>query len=331
MQAPGRIFVTGGNGFLGSQVVRLLCEEGWTVCCLLRPSSCTGRIDDLPVERAIGDVRDLASLESATKDCAGVIHLASVAGWDAIASPTLDAVIVGGTRNVLAAARSAGGLRVVIVSSAAAINGTDHPVVRDESAEFCLDPRLFAYAAAKKRAEALAIEAAGNGLPAVIVNPAEVYGPDDIDLVTSANLLQWIHSRPAFVVRGGTSIAHVEDVARGTIAAFHRGRAGERYFLGGENVTLRNLARLTLDLAGMPRRRIVTIPTCLARTSATLAMRYRLPFPVPPALIPYATKYWFFSADKAGHELGARFRPAIDVLRPTIEWLRDSGRMKVEG
>lgn len=322
MEEPRRMLVTGGNGFLGSRLVRLLCAEGWTVRCLLRRSSRTGRIDDLPVERVIGDVRDPQSLEAATAGCRGVMHLASLASWELIASPLLHAVVVEGTRNVLRAAQAAGNLRTVVMSSAAAINGTDHPVVQDETAPFTLDPREFSYAAAKRQAEQLTAGVVAEGLPAVIVNPAEIYGPDDTDFVTSGNLRQWIRSRPAMVLQGGTGIVHVDDVATAVLAAWRRGRVGERYFLGGENLTLKALAELTLELAGHPRRPVMVLPNGLVKRAAALAGRSRMPFPVPPAMIPYATKYWFFTAAKAERELGVQFRPAAEVLEPTIEWLQ---------
>ena len=321
------MFVTGGNGFLGSVVVRQLCEAGWTVRCLLRPSADTRRIDHLPIERVVGDLSSPESLSAAMAGCDGVLHLASIASWSAIDSSEMEAVVVGGTANVLTAARRAGNLRMVYVSSAAAINGTPAPCVQDESASFNLDPRQFAYAAAKRRAEDLVGAAAADGLSATIVNPVEIYGPEDTFLVTAGNVLEWLKSRLVLVCNGGTAIVHVDDAAAGVIAAWHHGRCGERYILGGENLTLVELARLSLDCAGFTMRPVSTLPTGPVRAAARLSRWLRLPFPVPPALIPYATRYWYFSSAKAERELGLHFRPAKAVIESTVDWLVKAGHL----
>src|SRR5215212_3265425 len=166
-----RIFVTGGNGFIGSAVVRRLVERGHAVRCLVRPTSDTRRIDALPVERAIGDVRDAPSLASGMAGCEGVIHLAGLSSWNDLNSPLMDEIVVGGTQNVLDAARQAGWLRTVVVSTSVAITGTPEPVVHDETGVLALPANGYIYSRAKARAEAACRAAAAEGLPVVIVNP----------------------------------------------------------------------------------------------------------------------------------------------------------------
>jgi dihydroflavonol-4-reductase len=320
------VLVVGGNGFIGSAVVRQLVGGGRRVRCLLRPHSRTERIDDLDVERLTGDVRDADSLRRAVEGCDGVVHLGGPSSWTDIDSPLMPEVVVSGTRNVLDAAARAGAPRVVYVSSATAVNGTETPVVHDEESPSTLALERFAYAKAKREAEALCRRAAEGGLAVSIVNPTEVYGPRDTALITSGTLVDFARSAPALVCDGGTSVAHVEDVARGIIAALDRGRPGERYILGGENLSVRELARTTLELLGRPVKTI-SVPNRLLRAIARVGGALRLPLPFNPAVIPYATLYWFMSSAKAQRELGTHFRSAKETLADTLRGLREAGRI----
>jgi dihydroflavonol-4-reductase len=296
------------------------------VRCLLRPASRTDRIDGLPVERAAGDVRDPGSLQHAAAGCREIVHLASPSSWNELHASGLDEVVVRGTANVLAAARAAGVERMLFVSSATAVNGSEEPRVHDEESACTMPLRQLPYARAKREAEALCRAAADGGQDVVTVNPAEVYGPNDSVLVTARNLVDFAKGRPALVCRGGTSVAFVEDVAAGILAALERGRRGERYILGGENLTIRELCETTQRLLGR-RPSCFEAPRGPLRAAARAAEALRLPFPVPPAVIPYATRYWFVSSAKAERELGVRFRGALDTLRPTLDWLEAAGQV----
>jgi dihydroflavonol-4-reductase len=320
------VFVTGGNGFIGSVVVARLIEAGWTIRCLLRPTSDTSRIADHPWERAEGDVRDLGSLRRGMAGCSAVIHLASLSSWNDIHSPLMEEVVVVGTRNVLAAAEEQGRPRVVFVSSTLAVNGSERPCVFDESAAFTLTDRQLIYSHCKRAAESLCRQAAGRGLPVVIVNPSEVYGPNDTALVTAGNLVDFWKSNPVLVCRGGTGIVHVADVAEGVVRALDRGRPGERYILSGDNLTVRELAELTLEWLGQ-HKRILLVPNGLLRLVARLGARLHLPLPFNPNVIPYATRYWFVSSTRARAELGVTFRPARETIASVMQWLQTSGRI----
>ncbi len=322
-----RVFVTGGNGFIGSAVVRELVAAGHHVVCLLRPTSNTDRIRGVPFERANGDVRDVTSVRAGMQSCDGTVHLAAPGGWHADDAAGLDDVIVNGARNVLGAASALSGHRVVMVSSTAAINASTEPTVFDERAEFAVrDPQLH-YAHAKHRAELVAREAAARGVAVVVVNPAEVYGPGDTAAGTSANLIDFAKSIPVLVCDGGTSVVHVDDVARGIIAALDRGKPGERYILGGENLTVRQLAELTLELTGrhVP---IIPVPNAISRAVARAVIRLHLPAPFNPHVVPYATLYWFVDSTKAKRELGVTFRNGRETIGSTIEWLRERGMIR---
>ncbi|MEA2166628.1 MAG: dihydroflavonol-4-reductase [Thermoanaerobaculia bacterium] len=319
-----KVFVTGGNGFIGSVVVRSLVHSGHEVTCLLRAHSRTDRIDGLPYTRVLGDVRDAASLGAAMKHCDATIHLAGLSSWSEIDSPALGEVVEGGTRNILDEAAKLPGHRVVAVSSATAINGSEEPTVFDETAEFTLtDPKLQ-YAHAKRRAEELCIAAYRKGVAVIMVNPAEVYGPADDALITAGNLIDFVKSNPVLVCNGGTSVVHVADVAAGIVAALEKGKPGERYILGGENLTIRQLAELSLQLAGK-RAKIVSMPNGLLRFISKIALKLHIPLPYNPRVIPYATRYWFVDGSKAERDLGVMFRGARETIQPTIAWLKEAG------
>jgi len=322
-----KIFLTGGSGFIGSAVVRQLLERGDSVRCLVRQTSSLARIDDLPFERTIGDVRDGAGLVDAMRGCDAVIHLACLSSWQQINSADMDAVAVEGTRNVIDAALRHGCRRLVYVSSILAIGASRTPCVMREDSKGDVALGALRYSMAKRRAEEFCREAAARGLDVVIVNPGEVYGPHDDGMVTAGNLLDFAKSWPVLVCKGGTAVAHVDDVASGILAAMDRGRSGERYILASENLSVRSLAGMTLQILGL-RRPILNFPTWMVKSLAWLGTNLRMPLPFEPAVIPYATLYWFMDGAKARSELGIHFRPARETLASTLSWLKTSGRLK---
>jgi len=322
-----RVFVTGGNGFIGSATVRALVGRGDDVVCLLRRNSRTERVDMFGVRRVVGDVGDVSALRIGMTGCDATVHLAAPGGWGDEDPRRLREVIEEGTRNVLSVALTMPNHRVIYVSSTAAIAASDEPQVFDEGAEFNIrTPELY-YAHAKHRAEGLVREAVARGLDAVIVNPAEVYGPDDNRLGTARNLLDFGKSWPVLVCHGGTAVVHVEDVASGILAALARGRPGERYILAGENVTIRGLAELVIAKLGR-RVPIVTAPRWLARGTARLSARLRIPLPFDPHVVGYATRFWFVSNAKARAELGVDFRDARPTVDSTVAWLIVAGHLR---
>jgi 8-amino-7-oxononanoate synthase len=322
------VFVTGGNGFIGSHVVRRLEGEGHTVRCLLRKTSRTERLDDVPYERHLGDVRDLDSLVAGARGMDTIIHMASVSSWADIRSQAsaLEDIIVGGTRNVLEAARRAGVRRVVLVSSATAVNASTTPTVFDETAAYTLADSSLEYSKAKHRSGELARRYADEGMDVVTLLPAEVYGPHDDDLVTAGNLIDIIKSRPAYAPAGGTSIAHVEDVAEAIVAALDRGRSGERYILGGDCLMLSELMTLVLALAGRSEP-VVPIPNDVLIRLCHSSAAAGLQPPISLDVLEYATRYWFVDSAKAMRELGYAPRKAQETLAPVVAWLRETRRI----
>lgn len=315
-----RIFVTGGHGFVGSAVVRNLVSAGHAVRCLVRPGGNTGRIDDLPWDRVTGDVRDAAALRLGCAGADAVVHLASPSSWNDIDSSLMREVAVDGTRGLLQAAQDAGNLRVVFVSSIVAINGSAKPEVFSEDDTWTLPDRHLSYANAKREAELVCAEYAARGVPVVIVNPGEVYGPGDTAFVTAGNLVDFARSNPVIVCTGGTTLVHLDDVASGIVAALERGRPGARYILGGDRLTIRALAELTLTLIGR-KTRVITLPNTFLRAVARTALRLHIPVPFNPRVVPYATRFWFCDNTRARTELGVSFRDAKSTLEPVLAWL----------
>lgn len=325
------VLVTGGSGFIGSVVVKTLVAEHHTPRCLLRVTSNVDRLEGLAYERAEGDVRDADAVRKAMEGCDAVIHLASLSAWNDIDSPLMKDVVEGGTTNILEAARArpAGERpRVVFVSSILAISGSDSPETFDETSPFKLDDRKLSYSRSKRAAEALCLDAfREQGIPVIIVNPGEVYGPNDTALITACNLIDFAKSKPVLVCNGGSSVVYVDDVALAVVRAMEKGRPGERYILGGDNLSVRELATLALELLGQ-KKSIVQVPNALLKGITKVATTLHVPLPYNPHVVPYATKFWFMSSSKAQRELGVSFRSARETLGPTLAWLKESGRIQ---
>lgn len=326
-----KILVTGGNGFLGSRTVHELSRRGYQLRCLLRSESKTNRISSLPYERIVGDIQNLQSLVDATRDCAAIIHLAGVSSWSQIKTAReahqLETIIVEGTRNVLEAARINRVPRTVYVSSCAAINGSTEKHVYDETAEYSPPSTHLEYSDAKHKAEEVVQSyVREHALDAVIVNPSEVYGPNDQDLITAENLISILNQTPAFACSGGTSIAHVDDIARGICLAMERGRSGERYILGGENLTIEDLVK-TVRKIGKKRGPVVSLPNALLLKVSKWFLKFGLSPPIPEDVLEYAVLYWFVDSSKAKKELGYRSRPASETFAEVVDWLIKTKRV----
>ena len=164
-------------------------------------------------------------------------------------------------------------------------------------------------------------------MPVVIVNPGEVYGPNDTALITACNLIDFAKSKPVLVCNGGTSVVYVDDVALAIVRAMEKGKPGERYILGGENLTVRQLAELCLERPRAEEEDRSGAERGLEGHRPPSATTLHIPLPFNPHVVPYATRFWFMDSSKAQRELGVSFRPARATLEPTLAWLRESGRI----
>ncbi len=326
--SKGKIFITGGAGFIGSRVVKMLLEQGYEVRCLLRNTTNTRRIDGLNYEKFIGDITDPSSLEEGMKGCTGVIHLASLSNWKDIKSSKMPKVVIEGSKNVIEAAKKNGVQKMVYVSSSTAIDGTDDLRILNEDSPLTLpNNHHYVYAHAKKQVEEYCKQEAKNGFPVVIVNPTEVYGPFDYDKITLGNLIDFATTKTVQLAEGGTSVVYVDDVANGIIAALEKGRPGERYILGGDNMEFKDLAALTLEILGI-KKPIKKISRKMLLTLAWISKTFGINMGFEPAVIPYAVKYWFVDNGKAKKELGVSFRSPREILEPTLQWAKQEGMIK---
>jgi NAD+-dependent farnesol dehydrogenase len=325
-----KILITGGTGFLGRNVARSLAGRGHELRVLAREKS---PLDGLPEGAAIvrGDVTDVDSLRRAVEGCDALVHLAAlVKVW--VPDPDLfRAVNVGGLRNALAAASSAGA-RLVYTSSFMAV-GPAGPEPADESRVHSMMGIRNPYERTKAEADVIARDAAARGEDIVILYPGVVYGPGDM---TEGNLVARLvsdHLRgklPALVGPGNRlwSYSYVDDVAVGHGLALEKGRRGERYFLCGQNATLTELFALVQEMTGVapPRWHLpYPVASALGRGMWIWAELTGLAPQMTQGEVGVFREHWAYSSAKAERELGYRSRPLREGLRATIDWLRTKG------
>jgi dihydroflavonol-4-reductase len=324
-------FITGGSGFVGSAVARKLVDAGMRVRAMVRPTSPRSNLDGLGVEIVEGDMRDPEAVLRAATGARYVFHVAADYRLWAPDPEEIVRTNVEGTRVVMEAARAAGAERVVYTSSVATLRLRGDGAPADETMPLTEHEAIGAYKRSKVAAELLVERMIGDGLPAVIVNPSTPIGPRDLRPTPTGRLILEAASgrMPAFVDTG-LNLVHVDDVADGHLAALRRGAIGERYILGGENMTLAELLGRIAGLTGRPPPRI-RLPRALifpiAFAAETVArMTKREPFVTVDGLRMAKHKMYFTSA-KAERELGYRPRPAEDGLRDAIAWFRQAGML----
>lgn len=318
----GRILVTGGTGFIGRSLIPKLLADGYQVRCLVRPESKKRADQYLPegVEIAWGDMLEESSLPEAMTGCQGLVHMASPSSWSLIVSPAVIRPVLEGTQNVVQAAARAGVKRILLTSSVAALGPSGkHPL--DEDSTMGGPPRGLHYAVAKREADAwFQSYLEDSDLEGITVYPSEVYGPRDFDFVTAANLVRLTHQRPRVVPTGGTSVAHVEDVAEGMLRAFQKGTPGDCFILGGENLSLVEMGNLVLEITGNPGR-YRSLPWAILCLPALVERYLKFPLGLEPGLLDYARREWYVDNRKARRQLGLEFRPAREVFEATLEWV----------
>ncbi len=317
--------VTGASGFLGWHVARTLIEQGCRVRALCRPAS---EIRELDVERIPGDLRDPESLDRAVKGCQLVFHVAAdYRLWSKHPQELYDSN-VGGTRNVLEAAERAGAERIVYTSTVGCI-GFPKDGSGDEDAAVSIDDMVGHYKRSKWLAEQIALEKARAGLPVVIVNPTAPVGDHDSKPTpTGKIILDFLRGKlPAFIDTG-LNLVDVRDVAIGHLLAAERGRPGERYILGCENVTLEQVLRRLAATANQPAPKW-KLPYAVAYATGVLSTAWanvtgKAPI-APLEGVRMARKKMFVSHAKAARELGFAPGPVNTALENAVEWFRAKG------
>lgn len=310
--------VTGATGFLGSHVVRRLVAEGHRVKILARPTSPLDALHDLPVEVITGDVTDPFSLAAAVRDCDLVIHTAANLSYWGHDRPALERVNVEGTRNVARLCRQEGVKRLIHVSSVAAIGIPESPThPANEEFRFNLAGRDLPYHVSKQQAEQVVLDEVNRGLDAVIVNPASIFGPYRTTYRGADMFRKVRRTRIVPYFTGGICAVHVADVISGIQAALRQGVTGQRYILGGENISFRSLVQQTAAAMGVHRRFIPVFPivTALAASILEPLGRWRGRRPAITHVTHYcAGRYHFYSSEKARRTLGYAPRPFDSIL-----------------
>ena len=324
-----KALVTGATGFVGAAVAKALGAAGWQVRVLVRSGSDRGNLQQLAVQIVEGELADIGSLERALEGCDGLFHVAADYRLGARDPRPLYRTNVDGTRNILNAARTAGVPRIVYTSSVATVGIPADGAPGDERTPVSLSNMIGHYKRSKFLAEEVAREAAGAGLPVVIVNPSTPIGPGDIKPTPTGQLvLDAACGRMPAYVDTGLNIVHVDDVAAGHLLAFERGQPGERYILGGEDMSLRTILAQIAGLTGRkpPRIRLpygAVLPMAyLAEGFAKLSGRSgRLTLEG----VRMSRKRMFFSSAKAVRELGYRWRPPQEAFADALHWFRERG------
>ena len=317
--------VTGASGFIGWHVARLLGERGYKVRALARPTS---GLRELDVERVTGDLRDAASLDRAVVGCGLVFHIAADYRLWARDSSELYRSNVEGTRNLLEASRRAGVERVVYTSTVGCI-GVPKDGLGDETVPVTLAEMSGSYKRSKFLAERVALEFAAAGFPVVVVNPTAPVGDHDVKPTpTGKMVLDFLKGAMPAYIDTGLNLVDVRDTAEAHVLAAERGRAGERYIVGAENLTLAGILQKLARLTGREAPR-VKLPYAAAYVAGVVTTGWARLTGRPPLApldaVRMAKKKMFVSTEKARRELG--FSPgAVDIaLGRAVEWFRANG------
>lgn len=326
-----RALVTGGTGFIGASVVRVLLARGCAVRVLARKGGDRRNLAGLEVEWAEGDVRDRSAVGRAVAGCSHVFHVAALYAFHAPPREVY-AINVDGTRNVLEAAWEEGVERFVHTSSVAALGLRRDGDPADETV--LPDPRTLIghYKRSKYLGQEVALAYARRGLPVVVVNPSFPVGPyDRSPTPTGQVILDFLNGRMPAYVETGLNVVAVEDVAEGHVLAAEQGRPGELYILGGENLTMGELLRLLADLTGLPapQLRLPAWPLVpLAYVNAALCALTGGAPRLTPDTARMAGHRMFYSPAKAVQELGLPQTPAREALRRAVTWFWENGYVR---
>ncbi len=325
--------VTGANGFIGGALVRVLLEAGHRVRAFVRPHSDRRGLEGLAAEIVQGDVRDRAALAAAVKGCGWVFHAAALYQLWARDRLAFYASNVEGTRNLLEAAWEAGVERAVYTSTVGVFPPPRNGRPLTEEVEGTVDQVCGDYKRSKFLAEAEALALARRGLPVVIVNPSAPVGPGDWKPTpTGQMIVDYLNGKMWAYMDTGLNIIAVEDVARGHLLAAERGRPGQRYILGHENMTLRQIFAVLAEVSGIPAPRVkvprgVVLP--LGHVSQWVAEHVTgRPPQIPLDAVRMAQHFMFFDCRKAREELGLCPGPARDALRRAAHWFAARGYVR---
>ena len=330
---PLKALVTGGTGFVGAHVVRALLADGASVRCLVRGHSDLANLDGLEVDLVVGDLRDRESLEVALAGSEALFHCAADYRLGVRDPAELYRSNVEGTRNLLEAARACGVRRVVHTSSVGALGLLAGGEPADEETPVRAADLVGPYKRSKHLSEEVALEMARSGLDVVVVNPSTPVGElDRKPTPTGQMIVDFLCGRMPAYVHTGLNLIDVRDVAAGHLLACRDGRRGERYILGHQNLTLREILALLAEITGRPAPRL-RLPHA-APLVAAAASELSAPLSGGEARLPLAsgrmsrTRMWF-DASNAVRELGLPQSPIRPALERAVEFFRATGQAPV--
>jgi dihydroflavonol-4-reductase len=332
LERGDRVLVTGATGFIGSALTRALIGDGRRVVALLEPGVDLRNLEGLEVERLTGDIRDAASVRAAITGCRAVFHVAALYRFWARDPSDFYEINVGGTRNVLDAARAAGTERVVFTSTVGTLglDGARSGRAADEGCYPDVSHLFGSYKRSKYVAEHEVLRAAAEGLPLSIVLPTFPLGPGDrAPTPTGRLVLDFLNGRVPGYVDTVLNVAHVDDVARGHILALERGAQGRSYILGGENLSLKQLLSELAARTGLPEPALRvprSLSLAVAWFSDTLEGRLLRRHPaVPLEAARMSTTRMAFDDARARGELGYSPRPAVEAIEESARWFVENG------
>jgi len=333
MADNGPTLLTGATGFVGSAVARVLAARGHRLRLLVRPTSDRRNLAGVDAELSLGDLNDAASLARAAAGCRYVMHVAAdyrfwVPDPDAMLRANFD-----GSVAVMRAAQAAGVERVVYCSSIAALGRTEDGTPADEETPTIEADFVGTYKRSKFLAERAVLDLVRHeGLPAVVVNPAGPVGPRDIKPTPTGKMIRDAAAGriPAYI-NTGLNLVHVDDVAEGHALALERGRIGERYILGGENLLLKEVLALVADVVGR-KPPTIELPEAVVWPAALFMEGLARLTGIPPMMtrdhLKMARKKMFFSSAKAIRELGYAPRPVRAAIEDAVAWFRANGMLR---
>lgn len=319
--------VTGATGFIGANVVRALLAAGHPVRALLRPTSTTRNVHNLPIEIVYGDLLDPASLRAALDGCHTLYHVAAHYSLWTPQPQTLYAVNVDGTAHLLQAALDLGVEKVVYTSSVATIGLRSDGQAADESAVLPLSQAIGHYKRSKVLAEQRALMFCQQGLPLVVVNPSAPIGPWDVKPTPTGKIIvDFLQRKMPAYLDTGLNLVDVRDVAQGHLLAAQHGKIGERYILACRNMTLQEILHMLAKVSGLPAPTF-RIPYSVALSAGYLSewiarLTGRAPR-IPLSGVQMARHPMYFSPRKAIRELGLPQSPVESAMQEAVQWYRD--------
>lgn len=322
------VFITGATGLIGSRLVKILAEQGFSIKALVRDQERAKQLVSQPVEFVTGDLSDAAAIEKGLKGCKYLFHLAADYRLWVPNPESMNHTNIEGTRLLMEKALDAGIERIVYTSSVCVLGSNSDGSPANEEATSSVDDMISVYKKSKFLAEKVVTDMVREkDLPAVIVNPSTPVGPGDSrPTPTGTMILNTARDGGIFYADTGLNVAHVDDIAFGHLLALQKGKIGRRYILGGDNISLKELFAITAKKAGKPGPKFEVPAIIMYPVGVVGEILAKLGLVKEPVAtmdsIRMASKKMYYSSDRAKKELGYTHRPAIEAVRDAVDWFK---------